>query len=106
MITLTKHAEEKIKQHLSKRGSGIGIRVSVKNTGCSGLSYVLDYVDTAISTDITLAQNGFVLFVDPKSVEYLKGTIIDYLQKDFDSKFSFINPNATDYCGCGESFTI
>jgi iron-sulfur cluster assembly protein len=106
MITLTNHAEEKIKQHLSKHDSGIGIRVSVKTTGCSGLSYVLDYVEVATSTDIVLAQNGFVMFVDPKSVEYLTGTIIDYVQKDFGSKFSFINPNATDYCGCGESFTI
>ena len=106
MITLTKDAEEKIKQHLLKRESGIGIRVSVKTTGCSGLTYVLDYVDTAKDMDITLDQDGFVLFVDPKSVEYLKGTIIDYVKKGFDSKFSFINPNATDYCGCGESFTI
>lgn len=106
MITLTNSAITKIKQQIKKRGKGLGIRVGVKTTGCSGLAYVLEYVDTIDDSDINVDCNGCSLFVDPKSCPYVKGMTIDYVRNGLNEGFEFSNPNERDRCGCGESFRV
>lgn len=106
MITISNEAHTKITKHLAKRGSGLGIRIGVKTTGCSGLAYVLEYVDNPIDTDLALMQEGFTVYVDSKSSVYLKGMHIDYKKNGLNEGFEFSNPNARDHCGCGESFRI
>ena len=97
----------KIKKLLSKRG-GVGIRLGVKTTGCSGLAYVLEYVDKYESDDsvINYAQNDFVVLVDKKSDVYLSGMTVDYVREGLNEGFKFNNPNERDRCGCGESFRV
>jgi iron-sulfur cluster assembly protein len=106
MISLTEQASNKVKQTLTRRGKGIGIRIGVKTTGCSGLAYVLEYVDNPQEHDIRIDCDGCSLFVDPKSHAYLQGMTIDFVKKGLNEGFEFINPNAKDYCGCGESFRV
>ena len=108
MITVTDTAAKKIKQQLTKRGKGVGIRIGVKTTGCSGLAYVLEYVDEYIyETGVTnYAQKDFVLLVDAKSEVYLKGLIVDWVRNGLNEGFEFQNPNERDKCGCGESFRV
>jgi len=107
MITLTEAATNKIVKLLAKRG-GKGIRLGVKTTGCSGLAYVLEYVDTyqADDTTINYAQNDFAIIVDKKSDVYLRGMTVDYVREGLNEGFRFINPNERDRCGCGESFRV
>ena len=107
MIQLTESAANKIKRLLDKRG-GVGIRLAVKTTGCSGLAYVLEYVDKyeADETTINYAQNDFVVLVDKKSDVYLKGMTVDYVREGLNEGFKFNNPNERDRCGCGESFRV
>ena len=107
MISLTEAATNKIKRLLSKRG-GVGIRLAVKTTGCSGLAYVLEYMDTYQDDDSTInyAQPDFVVVVDKKSDVYLKGMTIDYVREGLNEGFKFNNPNERDRCGCGSSFRI
>jgi len=106
MITLTDQASKKIQQQLSKRGKGVGLRVAVKTTGCSGLAYVLEYVDEPNSEDQCVDCNGCKVFVDPKSYAYLTGLEIDYVRNGLNEGFEFNNPNERDRCGCGESFRV
>ena len=106
MITLTNTAAEKIQQQLARRGKGLGIRVGVKTTGCSGLAYVLEYVDIPKNEDMSFIDQGIHIFVDPKSLAYLDGIEIDWVKKGLNEGFDFINPNEKDRCGCGESFRI
>lgn len=106
MIAVTETAAKKIITNLSKRGQGLGIRLGVRTTGCSGLAYVLEYIDKLNPEDITYEQNGFVIVVDPKSSAYLDGLEIDYVRQGLNEGFEFINPNEKDRCGCGESFRI
>jgi len=106
MITLTEKSINKIKQTLAKRGKGLGIRIGVKTTGCSGLAYVLEYVDDPQEHDIKLDCNGCALFVDPKSCDYLQGMTVDYVRNGLNEGFEFQNPNERDRCGCGESFRV
>ena len=106
MITLTDIAASKVKKQIERRKSGVGIRLGVKTTGCSGLAYVLEFVDAVDSNDLTVESNGCVLFVDPKSIVYLQGMIIDYVRNGLNEGFEFRNPNERDRCGCGESFRI
>ncbi len=106
MITLTDQASKKIQQQLSKRGKGVGLRVAVKTTGCSGLAYVLEYVDEPNSEDQCVDCNGCKVFVDPKSYAYLTGLEIDYVRNGLNEGFEFNNPNERDRCGCGTSFRI
>ena len=107
MITLTEAATNKIKKLLSKRG-GVGIILGVRTTGCSGLAYVLEYVDTYTDDPnvINYAQNDFVVLVDKKSNVYLTGMTIDYVRQGLNEGFEFSNPNERDRCGCGESFRV
>lgn len=106
MIELTELASKKVQQTLAKRGKGLGVRIGVKTTGCSGLAYVLEYVDQANPEDIKLDCNGCSLYVDPKSCAYLQGMIIDFVRNGLNEGFEFKNPNERDRCGCGESFRV
>ena len=108
MISLTDKASNKIQQIIAKRGKGLGIRIGVKTTGCSGLAYVLEYVDE-YQSDITLinyAQPNFIVLVDKKHDVYLKNMVVDYVRNGLNEGFEFSNPNERDRCGCGESFRV
>ena len=107
MITFTTPATNKIKRLLEKRG-GCGIRIGVKTTGCSGLAYVLEYIDT-YTDDINVinyAQDDFAVIVDKRHEVYLTGMTVDYVREGLNEGFKFINPNERDRCGCGESFRV
>ena len=108
MITVTDTANKKILQLLSKRGKGIGIRLGVKTTGCSGLAYTLEYVDSyTLEEGVTnFAQPDFVVLVDAKSLAYLQGLNVDWARNGLNEGFEFRNPNERDKCGCGESFRV
>ena len=106
MITITEQAAKKIHQVMERRGKGVGIRLGVKTTGCSGLAYVLEYVDTPTLDDQCFECRGCQLFVDPKSYIYLKGLEIDYVRSGLNEGFEFSNPNSKGECGCGESFRV
>lgn len=106
MITLTERAAKHIKDFLDNRGSGEGIRVGVRTAGCSGLAYVLEFVDAPNDTDERFESDGVSVFVDPKSLVYLNGLQMDYVTEGLNSGFKFTNPNQTGECGCGESFTV
>ena len=106
MITITELASRKTNSSLEKRGNGLGIRVGVKTTGCSGLAYVLEYVDTPLETDTIYESNGVKIFVDPKNIPYLEGMTIDWKRNGLNEGFDFINSLEKARCGCGESFTV
>jgi iron-sulfur cluster assembly protein len=106
MIAITTLAAEKVKFHLERRGKGLGIRLGVKTNGCSGLSYIIEYVDTLSTDDINFVSNQVQIFVDPKSLVYIDGVVIDWQKKGLNEGFEFANPNEKDRCGCGESFRI
>jgi iron-sulfur cluster assembly protein len=108
MITVTDKASKKIKQNLDKRGKGVGIRIGVRTTGCSGLAYVLEYVDeyTAEVGVTNYAQGDFVVLIDAKSLVYLNGLTMDWVRNGLNEGFEFANPNSKGECGCGESFRI
>ncbi len=106
MIHLTDAAAKHISEFLANRGSGLGIRVGVKTAGCSGLSYVLEFVDTPNSNDEVFESGGVNVFIDPKSLVYLNGLTMDFVTEGLNSGFKFTNPNQKGECGCGESFTV
>ena len=108
MITVTETATKKIKQNLQKRGKGVGIRLGVRTTGCSGLAYTIEYVDeyTAEVGVTNYAQKDFVVLVDAKSLVYLDGLTMDWVRNGLNEGFDFQNPNVKDECGCGESFRV
>ena len=106
MISTTPRASSKIVSNIEKRGKGIGIRVGTRTTGCSGLAYVLEYVDNTVATDTVYDGDGFKIVVDPKDQIILNGLIIDYVRNGLNEGFEFINPQEKDRCGCGESFRI
>ena len=106
-ITATALAAERVSQFLIKRGRGIGLRLGVKTTGCSGLAYKLEFVDEKnIDDEEFVLSNGVRVIVDKKSLQYLDGTELDYAKDGLQEGFKFINPNVKAECGCGESFTI
>ena len=108
MIIVTDIASKRIKQNLDKRGRGVGIRIGVRTTGCSGLAYTMEYVDeyTAEVGVTNFAHDGFVVLVDAKSLVYLNGLTMDWVRNGLNEGFDFVNPNERDRCGCGESFRI
>jgi iron-sulfur cluster assembly protein len=106
MIELTDTAARKVKQHLIKRGKGLGILVGVRTTGCSGLAYKLEYVDTADTDQIQYESNGVYIFVNKKDLPYIDGMTMDYRRQGLNEGFDFINSKEKDRCGCGESFRI
>ena len=106
MISVTEVAGKKILTNLTKRGQGLGIRLGVRTPGCSGLAYVLEYVDSVAPEDVVFEQDGFVVVVDPKSSAYLNDVEVDYVRQGLNEGFEFNNPLERDRCGCGESFRV
>jgi iron-sulfur cluster assembly protein len=106
MVTLTELAASKVKTSLERRGQGVGIRIGVKTTGCSGLAYVLEFVDKESSNDLKFTIHDVDIFVDPKSLVYIDGIIMDWQKRGLNEGFEFINPQEKDRCGCGESFRV
>ncbi len=105
-ITLTQAAANHVQSYISKRGKGIGLRLGVRTTGCSGLAYKLEFADAAHPEDLEFETNGVRVLVDPKSLPYLNGTELDYAREGLNEGFKFRNPNVKDECGCGESFNV
>lgn len=105
-ITLTEKAAKHISRYIERRGKGIGLRLGVRTTGCSGLAYKLEYVDEEAPEDQVFESRGVRVFVDPKSLPYLDGTELDFAREGLNEGFKFQNPNAKNECGCGESFRI
>lgn len=105
-ITLTDTATERVVGFLANRGSGIGIRLSVQTTGCSGLGYNIEFVDNANDDDTVFESDGVKVVIDAKSLVYLDGTEVDFVKEGLNEGFEFNNPNAKAECGCGESFTV
>jgi iron-sulfur cluster assembly protein len=106
MISLSELAAKKVKSQLERRGKGQGIRLGVKTTGCSGLAYTIEYVDTPTKEDICFISNEIQIFVDPKSLAYLEGVEMDWIKSGLNEGFDFKNPQEKDRCGCGESFRV
>jgi len=106
MINVTQPARQQILKSLAKRGKGLGIRIGIKTTGCSGLSYVLEYADQINDDDYIVMYDGFGIFVDRKHTVYVKEMTIDYVCKGLNEGFEFINPLEKSRCGCGESFRV
>ena len=106
MITLTERAATHIRNFLAKRGKGQGVRLGVKTSGCSGMAYALEFVDTPDEADQVFESFGVKVFVDSKSLLYLDGTELDYVREGLQEGFKFDNPNAQNTCGCGESFHV
>lgn len=105
-ISMTPAAQQHVARHLQHRGKGEGIRLGVRTTGCSGLSYVLEFVDSAEPDDTVFEYDQTKLFVDPKSLVFLDGTELDYTKEGLNEGFKFNNPNVKEECGCGESFHV
>lgn len=105
-ITVTESAAKHVSNFLAKRGKGVGLRLGVRTTGCSGMAYKLEFVDEAQADDVRFDSNGVTVFVDPKSLAYLDGTELDFAREGLNEGFKFNNPNVKNTCGCGESFNI
>jgi iron-sulfur cluster assembly protein len=105
-VSLTPAAARHVTKYLAKRGKGVGVRLGVKTTGCSGLAYKLEYVDEVAPEDMLFETEGIKLMVDPKSMAYLDGTTLDFVREGLNEGFKFNNPNERDKCGCGESFRV
>ena len=105
-IHLSDIAAARVRHYLQNRGKGIGLRLGVKTTGCSGLAYVIEFVDELREDDEVFESNGVKVVVDRKSLVFLDGTEVDYAKVGLQEGFQFKNPNAKDACGCGESFTV
>ena len=105
-ITLTEAAAQHVQSYLDKRGKGLGIRVGVKTTGCSGMAYTIEFADAAEESDQVFEDQGIKVLVNPKSLVYLDGTELDFAREGLNEGFKFNNPNEKDRCGCGESFNV
>jgi len=105
-ISLTTAAAERVRTFLVKRGKGEGLRLGVRTSGCSGMAYVLEYVDSVTPEDSVYECHGVKVIVDAKSLSYLDGTELDYTREGLNEGFRFNNPNVKDSCGCGESFNV
>lgn len=105
-ITLTEHAAQRVEKFLANRGKGVGLRLGVKTTGCSGMAYTLEFVDELLPEDVTFESYGIKVIVDPKSLVYIDGTELDFTKEGLNEGFKFNNPNVKGECGCGESFTV
>lgn len=105
-ITMSEAAADRVTRFLENRGSGLGVRLGVKTSGCSGMAYVLEFVDETNDDDVVFEDRGVKVIVDQKSLVYLDGTELDYGKEGLNEGFLFNNPNVKDECGCGESFTV
>ena len=105
-VTLTDRAAQHVQRYIAKRGKGVGLRLGVRTTGCSGLAYKLEFADEIAPEDQSFESNGVRVLIDPKSLAYLAGTELDYVREGLNEGFKFNNPNEKDRCGCGESFNV
>jgi len=105
-ITLTQAAADQVRRFLDTRGKGMGLRLGVKKTGCSGLAYVVEFADDLAADDQVFEDRGVKVVVDAKSLGYLDGTEVDFRRQGLNEGFQFNNPNVRDQCGCGESFNV
>ena len=105
-ITVTAAAAKHVTKYLARRGKGVGVRLGVKTTGCSGLAYKLEYADEIAPEDVIFEDQGIKVLVDPKSLAYIDGTQLDFVREGLNEGFKFINPNERDKCGCVESFRV
>ena len=105
-ITLTEKAANHVSGFLAKRGKGVGLRLGVRTTGCSGMAYKLEFADAVQPDDVLFDSHGVKVLVDPKSLPYIDGTELDYTKEGLNEGFKFRNPNVKDECGCGESFNV
>ena len=105
-ITVTEAAAQHVRSFLDNRGTGEGIRLAVRTSGCSGMAYVLEFADQLEEDDHIFEAHGIKVLIDPKSLVYLDGTELDYTKEGLNEGFKFNNPNVKDACGCGESFTV
>lgn len=105
-ITLTQSAVKRVRDMVAKRDSGIGLRIGVVKSGCSGYSYALDYADSVAANDMIIEQDDVKVVVDKDNLPLLEGMILDFVKEGLNQSFKFINPNVTSECGCGESFSV
>ena len=105
-VTLSEAAARHITKFIAKRGKGIGVRLGVKTTGCSGMAYKLEYADDSEADDLVFESQGLKVLVDPKSLPYIDGTELDFVREGLNEGFKFNNPNVKNECGCGESFNV
>lgn len=105
-VTLSDTAAKHVANFLSKRGKGIGLRLGVRTSGCSGMAYKLEFVDEVNEDDLIFETAGVKVVVDAKSMPYLEGMELDFAREGLNEGFKFNNPNVKDQCGCGESFNV
>lgn len=105
-VTLSESAARHVADFIAKRGKGMGIRLGVQTSGCSGMAYKLEFVDDAEGDDLVFESHGVKVVIDPKSLPYIDGTQLDFVREGLNEGFKFRNPNVKDECGCGESFSI
>jgi len=105
-VFLTPAAAERVQSFLARRGHGVGLRLGVKKTGCSGFAYVVSYADDVAASDVVFEDRGVKVIVDPESLRYVDGTEIDFARHGLNEAFKFRNPNVRGECGCGESFSV
>jgi iron-sulfur cluster assembly protein len=105
-ITVTQAAADRVTKFLANRGKGLGVRLAVRTSGCSGMAYVLEFADEQAAEDVVFEDRGVKVIVDQKSLVYLDGTELDYAREGLNEGFKFNNPNAKNACGCGESFAV
>ena len=105
-VTLSDRAAQHVSAFIAKRGKGIGVRLGVRTSGCSGMAYKLEFADEETPEDVVFESHGLKVLVDPKSLAYLEGTELDFVREGLNEGFKFNNPNVKDSCGCGESFNV
>lgn len=105
-LSVTPKAAQRISKALAQRGGGLGLRLTVKTSGCSGYAYALEFVDQVEPQDLLFQSEGVQLVVDPNSLPLIDGTQLDWAREGLNEGFKFLNPNASNTCGCGESFTV
>ena len=105
-IKLTEAAAGRIRNFIDSRGHGVGLRLGIKKTGCSGFAYVVNYADQVERGDVVFEDRGVKVIVDTESLRYIDGTVVDFVKQGLNEAFRFLNPNIKGECGCGESFTV
>ena len=105
-ITLSERAANRVQKFLDQRGKGVGLRLGVRTSGCSGMAYTLEFVDETLPEDISFESYGVTVLIDPKSLTFLDGTELDFAREGLNEGFKFNNPNVKNSCGCGESFNV
>jgi iron-sulfur cluster assembly protein len=105
-VTLTENAAKHVLNFIAKRGKGVGLRIGVRTSGCSGMAYKLEFADEVGGDDVQFISNGVTVLVDPKSLPYIDGMELDFRREGLNEGFKFNNPNVKNQCGCGESFGV